>query len=89
MKSALYIGMILLTIISFIYCEKDMNPFIPNNINDSFYPLHIGNQWTYNVQFPNTESVVDSATFNGITYYNIKSSHIIQPDFWIREYDNA
>ncbi|MFH1006084.1 MAG: hypothetical protein V1800_01115 [Candidatus Latescibacterota bacterium] len=95
MKSVLYPGLIILTISSFINCEKGMNPFIPNNGSDSFYPLHIGNQWTYsnqwtyNGQFQNTESVVDSATFNGLTYFNIEGSHVIQPDFWIRESDNA
>ncbi len=88
MKSVFYLGLIILTINSSINCEKDMNPFIPNNKSDSFYPLNIGNQWTYNEQFPNTESVADTAIINGTTYYNIKSSHIIQPDFWIRENDN-
>ena len=60
-----------------------MNPFIPN---DLFYPLHIGYQWIYNNS--NVETIVDTATFNGNLYYNIESS-IIQPDFWIRQNDNA
>ena len=89
MKSVIYFVLVILTISSSLNCVKDTNPVISNNNSDSFYPLQIGNLWNYNEQFTNNEKVADTATFGGSKYYNIKSSHIIQPDFWIREKANT
>ncbi len=89
MKSVLFPGLLILTLCSLINCEKNLNSITPNGYGDAFYPLSIGNQWTYNEQYPNTEIVVDTVIINGEIYYNINGSQIIQPDFLIREYNNA
>ena len=91
MKSICYYGLIIFTIFLFTNCKKDKNPVISNDdiSGFSFFPLQIGNQWIYNEQFPQTETIVNEAIFNGTTYYNIEGSHILQPDFWITEKDHA
>ena len=89
MKSVLCFVLIVFTLSSSINCEKNLNSITPNEYGDVYYPLSIGNQWTYNEQYPNTEIVVDTMMIGEKIFYNINGSQIIQPDFLIRESNNA
>ena len=89
MKSCYSFFQMILIFSFFAGCERNTNPFIPDDYKNAFYPLHIGNQWTYNQQYPSVETVTSSAIFAGKTYFNIEGSQLLQPEFWIREHENV